>query len=125
MSNDLEKSLAALCHSFALIPFPPLTIMMTGAFWFIMRSKSQLINESGRKALDFQMSILFYIVVLWGLGTFQIIPPEISAVFLLGIALVYIFYVISVIFAVTFTIVGKPFNYKFSFKLLTSENSWI
>ena len=53
-----ERTWAMLCHLGGLLGFiPPLVI------WLIKKDESSLIDDSGKEALNFQISIAIYVVI--------------------------------------------------------------
>ena len=55
MGQNEDRNMAMVCHLLGLIGFlGPLII------WLIKKDQSAVINEHGKKALNFQLSILLY-----------------------------------------------------------------
>ena len=97
MSQDQEKNLAMACHLLGLLGFlGPLII------WLIKKDSSAAVNQHGKAALNFQISILIYSVGAW-----------LTAFILIGFLLmpaVAIFNLVMIIIAAVKVNGGQDFN---------------
>lgn len=74
-SND--KSLATIIHILAIFG----SILIPAVIWLVKKDESRFIDEHGRAALDFQLSIIIYSIavailsfITCGVGAFLYIP---------------------------------------------------
>ena len=63
--SESERNWAMLCHlsAFAGFFFPFGGIIGPLIFWLTKRDESQWVNQNGKASLNFQMSILLYLVL--------------------------------------------------------------
>ena len=140
MSQSNNTSHASLIHISALSNFigvPFGSIIGPLIFWLIWKDESEFVNENGKEALNFNISIYIYQILLVILGVFLFFGSFADTVFLetenpiliiLGIpgvlliisALIFlsIFRLIVVIIAALQASDGKVFHYPLSIKML-------
>lgn len=90
-----ERNFAMYCHlgSLAGVIFPPFHIIATLVLWLAKRDESEFVNQQGKEALNFQISILilymlaiflvFFIIgipLLIALGIYNIVIPIIAII---------------------------------------------
>ena len=108
-----ENQWAALCHISALCGFivPLGNIIVPSILWIVKKSESQLIDDNGRDALNFQLTIFATFLILLPLLAYYFV----GALLLLALAL---FQVINVIRATVATDNNEPFKYPFAIKFV-------
>lgn len=88
MSQNDDRTMAMLCHLLGIVGFiGPLII------WLIKKDESPVVNQHGKEALNFQLSILVYSIGAWisafiligfllmpAVGIFSLVMVIISAV---------------------------------------------
>ena len=107
MEEKQEKTWAMVCHLLGLVGFlGPLII------WLIKKEESAAVNENGKESLNFQLSILIYLVgafilaaVTFGLG--GILVPAI-----------WVFDIVMIIVAAVKTNNGEKFKYPLCIRLI-------
>ena len=98
MDQKQERTWAMLCHLGGLIGFiPPLVI------WLIKKDESSLIDDNGKEALNFQISIAIYVMI-------SIVLMFVLIGFLL-LSAVYIFNIVMVIIAAMKANSGERYRY--------------
>ncbi|MBU2103229.1 MAG: DUF4870 domain-containing protein [Candidatus Omnitrophota bacterium] len=107
-----ERTYAMLCHLSALAGYliPLGNIIGPLVMWLIKKDQSALVDAEGKKALNFQISILIYLLV-----------SGILCLVLIGFALVAvigIFELVMVIVAAVKTSNGEEFKYPLSITFL-------
>ncbi|MFH0937654.1 MAG: DUF4870 domain-containing protein [Candidatus Daviesbacteria bacterium] len=115
MASESEKQnrlWATFVHLSAFVGlFIPLgNILAPLIIWLLKRNESSLVDEEGKKSLNFQVSITIYSVI-----------AGILTVILIGIPLLIalvIYDVVTVIIASIKTNNGEKYNYKFSLHLI-------
>jgi uncharacterized Tic20 family protein len=101
-----ERQWATGCHLSALAgyAFPPAIVIAPLVLWLIKREDGAFIDEQGKEALNFQISILIYIF-----GSFILIPVlGLGAFLLVGVA---IFDFVCIIMAAIKISEGSAFRY--------------
>lgn len=115
MDKSTEKVLAMVLHLSGFLNgvFP---IVVPLLIWILKKDESQFINEHGKSALNFQLTILIigvaallFTLFTFGLGAFFLIP--------LGIILA-IFYVIFIVIATINASGGHLYKYPISLNLI-------
>lgn len=105
MGQNDNKNLAMACHLLGLLGFlGPLVI------WLIKKDESATVNQHGKEALNFQISILIYSVGAW-----------VSAFILIGFLLmpaVAIFNLVMIIIAAIKASNGEDFKYPLCLRLI-------
>jgi len=105
MSQNEDRTMAMICHLLGLVGFlGPLII------WLIKKDESPVVNQHGKEALNFQLSILIYSMVA-GLLT----------VILIGMVLlpaIGIFGLVMVIVAAVKANKGEDFKYPLCIRLI-------
>ena len=93
-----DKTLAMLCHLGGILGLlPPLII------WLIKKDDSPLVDENGKEALNFQLTILIGVVASWVL-MFVLIG-------IILLPLVWVFNLVMVIIAAVKTNSGEKYRY--------------
>ena len=64
--SESERNWAMLCHlgSFAGFLFPFGSIIMPLVFWLSRKDESSWVDENGKAAMNFNLSILLYIILV-------------------------------------------------------------
>ena len=112
-SNE-ERNWAVFCHlggfAFYLLGFALGHILVPLAIWLLKRDASAFIDEHGREALNFQISVTLYAIVVGALCFvlvgFVLIP------FLMG------FHIVLMIVASVRASQGEPYRYPFTIRLI-------
>ena len=112
-SNE-ERNWAVACHlggfAFYLLGFALGHILVPLAIWLLKRDSSAFIDEHGREALNFQISVTLYAIVVGALCFvlvgFVLIP------FLMG------FHIVLMIVASVRASQGEPYRYPFTIRLI-------
>lgn len=107
-----QRTWAMLCHLSALAGFivPMGSVIGPLIVWLIKKEDMPLVAEHGRKALNFQITMLFAYIVC-----FVLMIVAIGAILL---PIVAIFSFVMVVIGAIKTNDGKPFNYPFSINLI-------
>lgn len=119
MSNDLkpinsdDRKWGAIAHLSALVGLLLPLGLVLGPFlvWVLKKNESDFVNEQGREALNFQLSVLIVAFILLFLGA--MVRPLLPLAFVVGIA--------GLIFAVAAginVIKGKSSGYPWSLRIL-------
>lgn len=116
---------ATVCHvsAFAFVLLPPIgQIIAPLAVWLIKRNESPFVDQHGKAALNFQLSmtiyfffVLFVILLIAMQGTEQL-------ALIFGFLLLFplqMFWLISVIIAVIRANDGKPYHYPLTFPFIS------
>ncbi len=111
-SNSDDRKWGAITHLAALIGLLlPLGLVLGPLLvWFLKRDDSEFVNEQGKAALNFQLSILVIAFVLLLLSA--MIRPLLPLAFVAGIA-----GLAFALMAGVSTFKGKPFKYPWSLPL--------
>jgi uncharacterized protein len=112
--SDEERNWAVFCHLggfvFYLLGFALGHILVPLAIWLLKREASAFIDEHGREALNFQISVTLYAIVVGALCFvlvgFVLIP------FLMG------FHIVLMIVASVRASQGEPYRYPFTIRLI-------
>jgi len=112
-SNE-ERNWAVFCHlggfAFYLLGFALGHILVPLALWLMKREGSAFVDESGREALNFQISVTLYAIVVGALCFvlvgFVLIPV------LMG------FHIVLMIVASVRASQGEPYRYPFTIRLI-------
>lgn len=112
-SNE-ERNWAVFCHlggfAFYLLGFALGHILVPLAIWLLKRDASAFIDEHGREALNFQISVTLYAIVVGALCFvlvgFVLIP------FLMA------FHIVLMIVASVRASQGEPYRYPFTIRLI-------
>lgn len=120
-----ERTSAMLCHLAAFIAYygPFGGIIATGALWLAKRDDSAFVENQGKEALNFQLSVILYYFLIWVINLaiiyFRPCGNRIMVPFLhvplLGLplfALLFIFAIVSVIVAALHANKGEKYHYK-------------
>ena len=112
-SNE-ERNWAVFCHlggfAFYLLGFALGHILVPLALWLIKRDQSAFIEEHGREALNFQISVTLYAIVVGAL-CFVLVG------FLL-IPVLAAFHIVLMIVASVRASQGEPYRYPLTIRLL-------
>ncbi|MCB0280504.1 MAG: DUF4870 domain-containing protein [Calditrichaeota bacterium] len=111
ISRD-ERNFAMYCHlgSLAGVICPPLNIVATLIIWLSKRDESEFINQQGKEALNFQITLL----IMYMIATLLIILiVGIPLLILLGI-----YNLVMPIIAIIKVNEGIEYRYPFRFKLV-------
>ena len=98
-------NLGVICHLLGIF-----SILGPLVIWLVKKDESPMVDRHGKEALNFQISIFFYMMISWIL-TFVLIG------FLL-VPLVAAFNLIFIVIAAVKTSNGKEFKYPFTLRLL-------
>jgi len=126
-----DNLLAALCHLTGLftylLPFLGNFILLL-IIWAVKRKDSPLIDESGKAALNFQISMLIYLaigVVACGISflLFAIVRMDILVIGMMAMAGVFlifynIFYCVFIILAAITASEGRVYNYPLAIRFI-------
>lgn len=111
--NDIERKWGALIHAsaFAGILFPLALALGPLLVWMLKKHESDYLNAQGRKAINFQLTVLLlaFVCVLFAL----LIKPLIALAFMVGIG--------GLVFAVMAGVMVYKegnFEYPFYFKII-------
>lgn len=65
MPTQEERTQAMLCHLTGLLGglIPPVNIIAPLVIWLLKKDQSQFVNDQGKEALNFQISMTIYFVV--------------------------------------------------------------
>ena len=104
MSRD-ARNMAILCHLLGIVGFfAPLVI------WLIEREKHRFVDEHGREAMNYQVSLLLYYLVS------SLLAPLIIGLFMLGVLTVL--HIVLAIIAAVQAGQGKPWRYPIAISFL-------
>ena len=112
MEAKQEKTFAMLCHLGALAGFiiPFGNIIAPLEIWLVKKEESALVNENGKKSLNFQITMTIYSIVA------AILMAVVIGFILLPV--IAIFNIVMVIMASVATNKGEDFNYALSLNLI-------
>ena len=118
MSNDLqpidpvERKWGTAIHiaAFAGLLLPVALVLGPMLIWMLKKNESQYLNTQGKKAVNFQLTVLICAFAFVLIGT--LIKPIFALAFVTGLAGL----VFSAMAAFT-TYQGREFSYPFSFKV--------
>lgn len=84
--NSQEQTWAALCHigGLAGLLVPPLNILLPLAGWMANRATMPLVDEQGKEALNFQLSLTLYVVLVALLQFVPFLPHFYPTLFVLA-----------------------------------------
>ncbi len=107
-----ERSTAMLCHLTGLLGgfIPPVNIIAPLIIWLLKKDQSPFVNDQGKEALNFQISVTIYMVISF-----------ILLFVLIGIALMAVVGLYWLIFGIIATIKaneGVPYRYPFILRLV-------
>ena len=110
--NREERNLAMYCHlaSLAGAFCPPFHLIATLIIWLSNRDQSEFVNQQGKEALNFQITML----ILYVMSAFLVI-------FLIGIPLLIVLYLLNIILPIVAIIrvnEGVEYRYPFRFKII-------
>jgi uncharacterized Tic20 family protein len=111
-STPDDRLFAMLCHLGTLVTVVPFAnIIVPLVIWFIKKDKSPLVNDQGKEALNFQITIMIgyvigFVLVLFVVGIFLLIA--------LGI-----YHLIFSIIAAIKAYDGNAYRYPFTLRLIT------
>ena len=112
MDDTQTRNLATLCHLGGLLGFlPPLII------WLLKKDDSPLIDDQGKEAVNFQISVLICLIPAWILSAILLFVTFLPIGFLLVWAVVIINLVMVIIAAVK-TSKGEKYRYPLSLRLV-------
>jgi hypothetical protein len=111
--NADEKKWGAVMHISALLGLLLAPGLVLGPFivWFLKKQDSEYLNLQGKKAINFQLTILIAVFLLLMLSI--IIRPIFAVAFMVGIT-----GIVFAIMAGVSTYKEGDFNYPFSFNIL-------
>jgi hypothetical protein len=119
MTPSEEKLWATLCHLSAIVGY--LLIPLGNIFgpllvWLLKKDQSSLVNDQGKEALNFQISITIYMAVVLaaGIAFWRIVPHFPGA---LATAL-YLFGVVMTIVASVKANQGIAYRYPFTIRFI-------
>ena len=108
-----ERRIAAICHLSGFIGFlfPPIGHLLGPlVVWLIYRDKSSFIDDQGREAVNFQLTVTFYVIAS------SVLVLIIVGIFLLVV--LSIFWLVAVLVATARTAKGLPFRYPLNLRIL-------
>lgn len=104
-SSRDARNMAMLCHLLGIVGFvAPLMI------WLIEREKHRFVNEHGREAMNYQVSLLLYSIVSF------LLAPLIIGIFMLGVLTVV--HVVLIITGAVKASRGEPWRYPIAISFL-------
>jgi len=111
--KDVAKTWASMCHIAAFagyigIPFG--NILGPLVVWLIKKDEYELLDEQGKEAINFQISITLYAIV-----------SAILIVVIVGIFLLIALFIIDIVYPIVAAVQtsgGKKFHYPFSIKFI-------
>lgn len=106
-----DRTWATLAHIGGLVFFIPLgNVLVPLVIWILYKEKSSLVEREAKKSLNFQLSMLIYMLAATVLSIIGI-----------GVLLMFALIVIDVIFVIQAamkTNEGQEYNYQFSLQLI-------
>lgn len=122
--SQLARNWAMGCHLAALaayvgIPFG--NILGPLIIWLLKKNEFALVDEQGKEALNFQISIMIYSivgVVAAAVFAITLLLIPIAIIIGIGIALLFLFNLVIVIIAAVKVGNGEPFKYPLSIQFL-------
>lgn len=102
MDEKQERTLAMLCHLGGLLSFLPALII-----WLIKKDESEFIDDQGKEALNFQISITIYFLAAGAL----IMTIVLAIVGMIAITVLPVFYLIMIIIATVKANNGEKYRY--------------
>ncbi len=107
-----ERTFGMLCHlsAFATFVVPFGNILGPLVVWLVKREGSRFVDEQGKEALNFQISITIYAIV-----SALLVLVLVGIVFLIALA---IFWLVSVIVASVRANEGRPYRYPLTIRFL-------
>lgn len=107
-----ERMWAMLCHLGTLVTlFPFANVIVPLTIWVIQKDKSPFVNDQGKEALNFQITIMIAYAV------------AIALVFvLLGIPLLlalFVYHIVASVIAAMKSNEGRAYRYPFTLRLVT------
>jgi uncharacterized Tic20 family protein len=114
LPNNEERNWAVFCHlggfAFYLLGFALGHILVPLALWLLKREQSAYIDEHGREALNFQISVTLYAIAVGALSFV-----------LVGLLLIPVlagFHIVLMIVASVRASQGEPYRYPLTIRLL-------
>ncbi len=114
MKEKEARNWLVFCHLGGIIPVYLMNLIIPAAIWLIKKNESGLIETQGKEAVNFQISLTIYGVVLMIIG-FTVIGLPIAMIG--GIAL-YVTDVICVIQAAIKASNGQDYKYPINLRLI-------
>ena len=112
MDDTQARNLATLCHlGGLLLLLPPLII------WLLKKDDSPLIDDQGKEAVNFQISVLICLIAAWILSAILLFVTFLPIGFLLVWA-VFVINLVMVIIAAVKTSKGEKYRYPLSLRLV-------
>ena len=108
-----EKTWGMICHlsAFAFFVFPFGHILGPLIVWLIKKDQYEFVNEQGKEALNFQISITIYAII-----------AGILVIVLIGIALLVVLVILDIVLVIMASIKaneGIGYRYPFSIRVIT------
>ena len=121
-----EKKFATICHLLGLliILFPILNIIGPLIYWQSKKSESDYVNDQGKEAVNFQISVtiyiifIFFVILTMKLSDFSASQGFLSFIVLLIVA-IWFFDVVMVIVASIRANKGEKYKYPLSIRFIT------
>jgi uncharacterized Tic20 family protein len=110
--NQDERTMAMLCHLTGLLGgfIPPANIIAPLIIWLIKKDQSPFVNDQGKEALNFQISMTIYFVISF-----------ILMFILIGIVLMAVLGILWLVFGILATIKayqGVAYRYPLTIRLI-------
>jgi len=121
-----EKKFATICHLLGLliILFPILNIIGPLIYWQSKKSESDYVNDQGKEAVNFQISVtiyiifVFFVILTMKLSDFPASQGFLSFIIFLIVA-IWFFDVVMVIVASIRANKGEKYRYPLSIRFIT------
>ena len=109
---DDERMLASFCHLGGLVGmlFPPMNIIIPLILYLVYRDKYELVADQGKEAVNFQLSLLIFIIV----GILLVFV----AIGIVVLPLLMIFALIVIIIAALRARDGEKYRYPFAIRFI-------
>ena len=112
MPSQDERTQAMLCHLTGLLGglIPPVNIIAPLVIWLLKKDQSQFVNDQGKEAINFQITMTIYFVI-----------ALVLMIILIGILLLPVVGLFWLIFGIIGTIKaneGVYYRYPFIFRLV-------
>jgi uncharacterized protein len=111
--QDWEKTTALLMHLSLLTWHVLLPVVPALVLWLWRRKRSVCLDDHGREALNFQITLLFYAGVLGILG-----PVTCGTAWYVGLPPLYVFAIVAMILACRSARRGMPHRYPMTVRLI-------
>jgi hypothetical protein len=111
--RDNERTYALVTHLTVLLYHVLLPVVPALVMWLLRRERSCFIDDHGRQAINFQLTLLVYALTAWILGM-----PTFGVAGFVGGALVYVLGFVGMVLAARASWKGRVYRYPMTIPFL-------